>query len=190
MLPRIDGWQKSNQCAAPPPPAPPANWIRLADSDLEKIAPGKQGSRCAALHRRMPVSIASRDATSGSRLRSRRLACKRQPKRLHHNTPRTSANAAPECYASPIGSGIAAQAFLLPLTCTIRMKLRSIIFLLLLFTIKAALARDEATSYFDHTTVDPVKLLPGPPSASSQESRDERATLEGRRAVGAGTWCR
>jgi acid phosphatase (class A) len=57
------------------------------------------------------------------------------------------------------------------------MKLRSIIFLLLLFTIKAALARDEATSYFDHTTVDPVKLLPGPPSASSQESRDELALM-------------
>lgn len=69
------------------------------------------------------------------------------------------------------------KAFLLPLTNTIRMKRRTAIILLLVFATNVARARDEAAGYFDHTTVDPVKLLPGPPSADSQEARDELALM-------------
>ncbi len=57
------------------------------------------------------------------------------------------------------------------------MKLRPIVFLLLLVAVRVAPARDEAGGYFDHTTVDPVKLLPGPPAADSQEARDELALM-------------
>ncbi|HKD38041.1 MAG TPA: phosphatase PAP2 family protein [Pirellulales bacterium] len=53
------------------------------------------------------------------------------------------------------------------------MKLRSVTFFLVVLSAQFALARDQATGYFDHTSVDPVKLLPGPPSADSQEAREE-----------------
>jgi acid phosphatase (class A) len=53
------------------------------------------------------------------------------------------------------------------------MKSRLSLFALLIFAASVAIARDEAPSYLDRTAVDAVKLLPGPPSATSQEARDE-----------------
>jgi acid phosphatase (class A) len=57
------------------------------------------------------------------------------------------------------------------------MKLRLGVFVLLFFAARLSIARDEAAGYFAHTTVDPVKLLPGPPSADSQEAREELAQM-------------
>jgi acid phosphatase (class A) len=53
------------------------------------------------------------------------------------------------------------------------MKSRLGLFALLLFAASAAIARDEAPGYLDRASVDAVKLLPGPPSAASQEARQE-----------------
>jgi acid phosphatase (class A) len=52
------------------------------------------------------------------------------------------------------------------------MKSRLSLFALLIFAASVAIGRD-APSYLDRTAVDAVKLLPGPPSATSQEARDE-----------------
>lgn len=53
------------------------------------------------------------------------------------------------------------------------MKPRLTVFALLILAASTAIARDEAPSYLDRAAVDAIKLLPGPPSATSQEARDE-----------------
>jgi acid phosphatase (class A) len=53
------------------------------------------------------------------------------------------------------------------------MKPRLSVFALFVLAASTAVARDSAPSYLDPAAVDAVKLLPGPPSATSQEARDE-----------------
>jgi acid phosphatase (class A) len=53
------------------------------------------------------------------------------------------------------------------------MKSRLGLFAFLMFIASAAIGRDAAPSYLDRAAVDAVKLLPGPPSATSQEARQE-----------------
>src|SRR5260370_27420070 len=53
------------------------------------------------------------------------------------------------------------------------MKPRLIVFELWIWAASTPVARDEAPCSLDRATVDAVKLLPGPPSATSEEARDE-----------------
>src|ERR1700730_2273150 len=57
------------------------------------------------------------------------------------------------------------------------MKPRLSVLALLVLATSTAVARDEAPSYLDRAAVDAVKLLPGPPSATSQEARDELSLM-------------